>query len=83
MQVIIYSDGGHGWGKVARKLVGKMDNFTAVGIAEGFIECDDEGQFIEAWQALVDNGMAWQLQGWFGRTANSMIEQGILTMRGA
>ena len=60
-----------------------MDNFTAVGIAEGFIECADEGQFIEAWQALVDSGMAWQLQGSFGRTANRMIEQGILTMRGA
>ena len=62
---------------------GEMDNFNAVGIAEGFIECDDEEQFIEAWQYLVDNGMAWSLQGWFGRTANSMIEHGILTMRGA
>ena len=62
---------------------GEMDNFNAVGIAEGFIECDDEAQFIEAWQYLVDTGMAWSLQGWFGRTANSMIEQGILTMRGA
>ena len=60
-----------------------MDSFQAVGIAEGFIECDDEGQVIEAWQYLVDTGMAWQLQGWFGRTANRLIEQGILTMRGA
>ena len=55
-----------------------MDSFNAVGIAEGFVECADEAQFIEAWQYLVDSGMAWSLQGWFGRTANSMIEQGIL-----
>lgn len=61
---------------------GKMDNFTAVGLAEGFIECADEAQVIEAWQHLVNTGLAWQLQGWFGRTANSLIEQGILTLRG-
>lgn len=59
-----------------------MDNFTAVGLAEGFIECADEAQVIEAWQHLVNTGLAWQLQGWFGRTANSLIEQGILTLRG-
>lgn len=59
-----------------------MDNFTAVGLAEGFIECADEAQVIEAWQHLVDTGLAWQLQGWFGRTANSLIEQGILFENG-
>jgi glycerophosphoryl diester phosphodiesterase len=31
-----------------------MDNYTAVGIAEGFIECDDESTIIEAWQYLHD-----------------------------
>ena len=56
----------------------KMDSFTAVGIAEGFIEADNEQQIIDAWQYLVDTGMAWKLQGWFGRTAMSLIEQGVL-----
>lgn len=56
-----------------------MDNYTAVGIAEGFVECDDEGQVIEAWQHLIDTGLAWTLQGCFGRQAEALIEQGICT----
>ena len=56
-----------------------MDNFTAVGLAEGFIDADSEEQVIEAWQHLINTGLAWQLQGWFGRTAMSLIEQGVCT----
>ena len=56
-----------------------MDNFTAIGIAEGFVEAESEEQVIEAWQHLIDTGMAWQLQGWFGRTAVALMEQGICT----
>ena len=56
-----------------------MDNFTAIGIAEGFIEAESEEQVIEAWQHLIDTGLAWSLQGWFGRTATYLIEQGHCT----
>ena len=55
-----------------------MDNSLAVGIAEGFEEAENEDQVIEAWQHLVDTGLAWQLQGWFGRTDMNLIEQGII-----
>ena len=55
-----------------------MDSFNAVGIAEGFIEADSEEQVLEAWQYLVDTGLAWQLQGWFGRTARSLIDGGFI-----
>lgn len=56
-----------------------MDVFTATGLAEGFIEADNEDEVIEAWQFLIDTGTAWQLQGWFGRTAATLIENGVCT----
>lgn len=56
-----------------------MNTFTAVGIAEGFVEAESQEQVIEAWQYLIDTGLAWQLQGWFGRTAAHLISEGICT----
>jgi hypothetical protein len=56
-----------------------MDNYKAVGLAEGFIEADSEEQVLAAWQHLVDTGLAWQLQGWFGRTAQQLINQGVIS----
>ena len=55
-----------------------MENFEAVMIAEGVDPASEEEQ-IEAWQHLIDSGLAWSLQGWFGRNASSLIEQGICT----
>jgi len=55
-----------------------MDSFNAVGIAEGFVQCHSEDEYLEAWQYLVNSGLAWKLQGWFGRTATNLIERGLI-----
>ena len=54
-----------------------INNYDAIMIAEGVIEVDEDRQ-IEAWQHLVDTGLAWSLQGWFGRTAMDLIKQGVI-----
>lgn len=58
-----------------------MDDYLAVGIAEGFEAAESDEQVLEAWQHLVDTGLAWQLQGWFGRTAQAMIDAGQIRPR--
>lgn len=55
-----------------------MDSYTAVGLAEGFIEAESEEQVIEAWQYLHDPRLAYQLQGFFGRTAQHLLAEGII-----
>lgn len=56
-----------------------MDNFTATMIAEGVQEAESDEQYYAAWQHLVDTGLCYQLQGWFGRTAQAMIQNGLIT----
>ena len=53
----------------------KMTNYLATGLAEGFEE-GTEKEIIAAWQYLHDTGLAYKLQGWFGRTAQSLLEAG-------
>jgi hypothetical protein len=54
-----------------------MDTYTAAMIAEGAQEPESEEQHIAAWQHLIDTGVCWQLQGWFGRRAVDLIREGI------
>jgi hypothetical protein len=52
-----------------------MDTYTAVQIIEGDVTAEEE-DIIDAYQSLIDSGVAWQLQGSIGRMAASLIESG-------
>jgi hypothetical protein len=54
-----------------------MDIYTATMIAEGAQEAETREEAVEAWQTLINTGLVWKLQGWFGRTAEGLIEEGI------
>ena len=54
-----------------------MSNLEAINIAEGYANAESEEQYVAAWQQLIDTKLAWSLQGWFGRQASRMIEEGV------
>ena len=58
---------------IPKDLVAKIIEFEDGTISE-------EG-FIELFQYLVDTGIAWQLQGFYGRTAAAAIENGLVTAK--
>ena len=40
----------------------------------------DIGETVEFFQHLVDSGVAWELQGHYGRTAMDLINEGLVTV---
>jgi hypothetical protein len=49
-----------------------------VGLMMAFEEGDiSEEKLILLFQDLIDSGLAWKLQGLYGRTARDLIEQGL------
>lgn len=55
-----------------------MTPYDAVGIVEGFVEAESEEQVLEAWQYIYDTGLYRSLQGWFGRTVQYLLEEGLI-----
>lgn len=56
-----------------------MNNLSEMIIAyeQGELTPDEETILF---QELVDTGLAWQLQGHYGRTAMNMVQQGLITL---
>ena len=52
---------------------------TIIAYEEGRLDSDET---IEMFQGLINNGVAWQLQGHYGRTAHALIEQGLCQLPG-
>jgi hypothetical protein len=52
--------------------------YDASAAVEGFDGIEhDEDTIISAWQYLINTGLAWSFQGWYGRTAQALIDEGI------
>lgn len=58
-----------------------MTDLDCVLLIEGG-EAESEEELISAWQHLINNGVVWKLQGFYGRTAERLIEDGICSVPG-
>lgn len=56
--------------------------FDTVGFVMAFEagELGDE-EIIKGFQHLLDSGLVWKLQGFYGRTAQNLLNQGLITRR--
>ena len=57
-----------------------MNDYTAMSIAAGLAEPESEEHAIEAWQHLVNMGLCWTLPGCFSRTAQELIDNGLINL---
>ena len=53
-----------------------MGTFDAMALCEGMTSGTEDEQ-IEAWQTLIDTGLAWTLPGHYGRQAAELIDAGV------
>lgn len=57
---------------------GHITDFHAIMVCEGVTSPDSYEEWVACWQHLLDGGLVWQLQGWFGRTAKHLLKEGII-----
>lgn len=64
---------------VLKPIPPKFDTFSFIMAYEGGELTEEE--MIEGFQVLIDTGLAWSLQGCYGRTAVALIEAGHCTRK--
>jgi len=58
-------------------------SYDACAIIEGFADFDpSQEQELEAWAYLIKTGDCWSLQGFYGREATRLIEEGLISKEG-
>ena len=62
----------------------EIEPYNACAYAEGFCEGDGASvaDQIRAWAYLIKTGLCNTLQGWYGRTAASLMESGVISQDG-
>ena len=59
-------------------MLATQEILAAVLLIENPPDDTTEDQYLGAWQYLIDTGVVWFLQGWYGRTAHDFIKAGVL-----
>ena len=58
-------------------------SYDACSVIEGFASFEPTHEdMLEAWALLIETGDCWSLQGFYGRQATNMIEQGLISKEG-
>lgn len=56
-----------------------MNTTQAINIIESLDpHVSSQKEYFAAWQHLVNTGVVWELQGWYGRTAMAYIKKGLI-----
>jgi len=59
------------------------NTFDACSAIEGFASFEPtEEEILQSWALLIETGECWSLQGFYGRNAASLIDQGIISTEG-
>jgi hypothetical protein len=60
----------------------EINSYLATAYAEGFEQPEHPFDVMRAWSYLIGTKLAYSLQGWFGRTAQSLISANVVDEEG-